>query len=169
MHICSSIAKFSAPLLNTFVTHKVWYIHCTHSAMNFSCAMAFSLQKTDHCANLALAGSSYSSAHVNMLIAQWELSAMPGCVVWDEAIVCCSVLCQCQVAIFTGLPTLAHRTLISEYASCVYIYIYIYIYTHTRICIHTHSIDPSVCHVVFGYKTSHNAMVLGMKTANCFM
>ena len=45
MHVCSSIAKFSAPLPNTFVTHKVWSIHCTHSAMNFSCAMAFSLQK----------------------------------------------------------------------------------------------------------------------------
>jgi len=30
------------------------------------------------------------------------------------------------------------------------------------------SIDPSVCHVVFGCKTSHNAMVLGMTTANCF-
>ena len=118
MHVCSSIAKFSAPLPNTFVTHKVWSIHCTHSATNFSCTMAFSLQKTDHCANLALAGSFYSSTHVKMLIAQWELSAMAGRVVWD-AIVYRSVLCQCQVAIFTGLPTLAHRTLISEYASYV--------------------------------------------------
>ena len=117
MHVCSSIAKFSAPLPNTFVTHKVWSIHCTHSAMNISCTMAFSLQKTDHCVNLALARSFYSSTHVNMLIAQWELSVMAGRVVWDEAIVYRSVLCQCQVPFFTGLPTLAHRTLISEYAS----------------------------------------------------
>jgi hypothetical protein len=69
-HVCSSIAKFSAPLPNTFVTHKVWSIHCTHSAMNFSCTMAFSLQKSDHCVNLALAGSFYNSTQVNMLIAQ---------------------------------------------------------------------------------------------------
>jgi len=38
-------------------------------------------------------------------------------IVLDEAIVYCSGLCQCQVYIFTGLPTLAHRTLISKYAS----------------------------------------------------
>jgi len=124
MHVCSSIAKYSAPLPNTFVTHKVWSIHCTHSAMNFSCTMTFSLQKTDHCVNLALAGSFYSSTHVNMLKAQWELSAMAGRVMWDEAIVYRSVLWQCQVAIFTGLPTLAHRTLISKYA-LYWIYTYL--------------------------------------------
>jgi len=44
---------------------------------------------------------------------------MAGRVVRDEAIVYRSVLCQCQDAIFTGLPTLAHRVLISEYASYV--------------------------------------------------
>jgi hypothetical protein len=113
---CTSVLP-SQNFLHHSLTHlslKVWSIHYTHSAMNFSCTMAFSLQKTDHCANFTLAGSFCSSTHVNMLIAQWELNAMPGRVVWDEAIVCRSVLCQCQVAIFTGLPTLAHRTLISR-------------------------------------------------------
>jgi len=51
-------------------------------------------KKTDHCANLVLAGSFYSSTNVNMLIAQWELSAMADGVVWDEAIVYRSVLCH---------------------------------------------------------------------------
>ena len=77
--------------------------------------MAFSLEKWITVWILHLPGVSIA-AHVNMLIAR-ELSAMAGRVVWDEAIVYRSVLCQCQVAIFTGLPTLAHRTLISEYAS----------------------------------------------------
>jgi hypothetical protein len=60
--------------------------------------------------------TAHSSTHVNMPIAQWELNAMIGRVVSEKAIVYRSVLCQCQVAIFTGLPTLAHRTLISENA-----------------------------------------------------
>jgi hypothetical protein len=46
---------------------------------------------------------------------------MAGRVVRDEAIVYRSVLCQCKVSIFTGLPTLAHRTLISEYALYPYL------------------------------------------------
>jgi hypothetical protein len=55
---CSSITKFSAPLPNIYVTHEVWSIHCPPSVMNFCHTTAFSLQKTDHCTNLAL-GSNF--------------------------------------------------------------------------------------------------------------
>jgi hypothetical protein len=85
---CCSIAQFSAPLLNTRVTYKVCCIHCTHSAMNFSHTVAFSLQKMDHCVNLTLGGNFLWCGDTETRVTLWQVPQLRGWLCREVAYIC---------------------------------------------------------------------------------